>query len=205
MISVSKFTISPSFLFPSVVTSAVCGITDTEKSCAVTAATVRLIPSIVTEPFSTTYRSTSGGASTRIHTALSSRFFSAICPVPSTCPATICPPNLPFAGMARSRFTGLFRLHCASDDRFNVSCITSAVNVSRSKEVTVRQTPLTAMLSPICTSSSTFPAAIVSTAECAPFATSRIVPISSMIPVNIPYSSCSPPDTLRSASPIPVL
>ena len=110
-----------------------------------------------------------------------------------------------FADIARSRLTGLFRLHCASADRFKVSCMTSAVNLSWSKEVTVRQTPFTAMLSPICTSSSIFLALIVNTAECAPFAMFSMVPISSMIPVNMIMASPLSPGIPLSASPIPTL
>ena len=51
--SFSRLTASPAFFFKSVVSSPVCGITDTEKFCFVTAATVRLIPSMQIEPFST--------------------------------------------------------------------------------------------------------------------------------------------------------
>ena len=48
---VSRLTASPAFFFKSVVSSPVCGITDTEKFRFVTAATVRLIPSMQIEPF----------------------------------------------------------------------------------------------------------------------------------------------------------
>ena len=69
--------------------------------------------------------------------------------------------------------------------RSSVSDITSAVNESFPMEVTVRQTPLTAMLSPIFVPSSTLRQPIVSTAECAPRLIHRISPISSIIPVNV--------------------
>ena len=60
-----------------------------------------------------------------IHTALSSFFMEEIVPVPSTCPATICPPNLPFAAIALSRLTLLPLFNSPRFVRLNVSCITS--------------------------------------------------------------------------------
>ena len=53
MMSVSRLTRSPAFRSPSVVTAFVCGMVETEKPSVVTAATVRLMPSMVMEPFST--------------------------------------------------------------------------------------------------------------------------------------------------------
>ena len=51
--SFSRLTTSPAFLSDSVVAPAVCGIIDTEKLWLSILATVRLIPSMATEPFST--------------------------------------------------------------------------------------------------------------------------------------------------------
>jgi len=51
-----------------------------------------------------------------------------ICPVPSTCPCTMCPPSRLFTAAARSRLTGLPAASRLKLDRLNVSPITSAVN-----------------------------------------------------------------------------
>ena len=61
------------------------------------------------------------------------------------------------------------------------------VNLPDGSEVTVRQMPFTAMLSPIFASSRTLFASMVSVAECLPLVISHIFPISSTIPVNIGY------------------
>lgn len=76
-------------------------------------------------------------------------------PTPSTWPATMCPPKRPLAGMARSRLTALPTVSCASAERFKVSCMTSAAKLSGKSCLTVRQMPLTAMLSPILVPSRT--------------------------------------------------
>ena len=140
----------------------VCGMTDTLKLVASTRATVRLMPSMAIEPFSTTYARMFAGALTVYHTALSSWRTFAMVPTPSMCPETMCPPKRPFAAMARSRLTGLPRRNVPSEDRSRVSCITSAVNEMRVNEVTVRHVPFTAMLSPTCMSSMILKAWIVS-------------------------------------------
>ena len=119
--------------------------------------------------------------------ALSSFLTSTILPVPSTCPDTMCPPNLPSAAIARSKLTCAPLIAFASDERFSVSCMTSAVNACGMSLVTVRQIPFTAMLSPTFAPASTFSALIVSTAEFAPREIVSIVPTSSTIPVNIVY------------------
>ena len=74
---------SPLFLVSNVVSLAVCGIIETLKTSLSTYATVRLIPSIAIEPFSTMYLSMSGDADMVIHTALSSYSRFLIMPVPS--------------------------------------------------------------------------------------------------------------------------
>ena len=119
--------------------------------------------------------------------ALSSFLTSTILPVPSTCPDTMCPPNLPSAAIARSKLTCAPLSAFASDERFSVSCMTSAVNACGMSLVTVRQIPFTAMLSPTFVPASTFSALIVRTAEFAPREIVSIVPTSSTIPVNIVY------------------
>ena len=100
--------------------------------------------------------------------AVSSFRILAMRPTPSTWPATMCPPKRPLAGMARSRLTALPTVSCASAERFKVSCMTSAAKLSGKSCLTVRQMPLTAMLSPILVSSRTVFARTVSTAECCP-------------------------------------
>src|SRR4029453_18934504 len=52
--SASRFTAAPCSLYPRVVTASVCGMTATSKASSPSDATVRLIPSIATEPFRTT-------------------------------------------------------------------------------------------------------------------------------------------------------
>ena len=103
---------------------------------------------MVMEPFSTTYLRTSGPAAMVYQMALSSFSMRWTVPTPSTCPATMCPPKRPLAAMARSRLTRWPGRREAREERFSVSCITSAVKPVGEKEVAVRQTPLTAMLSP---------------------------------------------------------
>ena len=121
------------------------------------------------------------------HTAIPSFLMSVMMPVPSTCPETICPPNLPSAAMARSRFTLAPLMSPPGEARFKVSCMTSALNIPCESSVTVRQIPFTAILSPGLVPSSTFEAQILSLAEIGFFIMSAITPVSSTIPVNIRY------------------
>ena len=93
------------------------------------------------------------------------------------------------AAIARSKFTGLPGRSRARAERFRVSCITSAVKPVGEKEVAVRQTPLTAMLSPKWMSSSTTLAWISSTALWGPLRMDLSVPISSTMPVNIYFAT----------------
>ena len=75
--------------------------------------------------------------------------------VPSTCPCTTCPPNRPFAASDRSRFTRSPTPREPSVVRLRVSGTTSTLNPDALSRVTVRHTPLTAMLSPNARSPST--------------------------------------------------
>ena len=127
MTSHSRFTVLPTPLVERFVTARVCGMMETWKLRSSTAATVRLMPSMQMEPFSTMYRSRSGDAEMVYQTALSSWRSSLTVPVPSICPETIWPPNRPSAGMARSRLTGLPGLRSPRELRDSVSCMTSAV------------------------------------------------------------------------------
>lgn len=119
------------------------------------------------------------------HTALSSRWMRRIVPTASMCPDTKCPPNRPSAAMALSRFTGLPACRAPRLLRRNVSCMTSALNWVAPSEVTVRQTPFTAMESPSRVRSSTVRASMDRTAEWAPRRSVLTVPISSTMPVNM--------------------
>ena len=67
----------------------VAAVTDTENRSVSTAATVREMPSMAMEPFSTMCRSRVGAAETVYHTALSSLRVSAMVPVPSMWPETM--------------------------------------------------------------------------------------------------------------------
>ena len=141
---------------------------ETEKLLSSSAATVRLIPSIVIEPFSTISLRMSSAASIFTHVAFPSRRVSETTPIPSICPDTMCPPNLPSAAMALSRFTRSPDLSLPRLLRRKVSGITSAVKPSLNSLVTVRQTPFTAIESPILVPSRTFAAPILSSPEVLP-------------------------------------
>src|SRR5215471_9569758 len=69
-------------------------------------------------------------------------------PIPSTCPWTKCPPNRPSARSGRSRFTRVPAENRPSVVTRNVSGPTSAKKSEPSSNVTVRQTPFTATLTP---------------------------------------------------------
>src|SRR3954453_20334179 len=106
-------------------------------------------------------------------------------PTPSTWPCTMWPPRRLSAVTARSRLTVSpgrtpYRLVLSS-----VSCITSAVHVSPSTVVTVRQQPLTAMESPRPASSSTVVARMLTRIASPWSSTAATVPSSSTIPVNM--------------------
>ena len=64
------------------------------------------------------------------------------------CPLTMCPPNRPSAFIARSRFTSQPDFKPPRLVRLKLSGVTSAVKLSELFEVTVRQVPFTATLSP---------------------------------------------------------
>ena len=181
------------------VTVRVCGMRLTVKSAVPTAATVRLMPSRATEPFSTMPRRISASAATVMRMAFPSSRMARIFPTPSMCPLTKCPPMRVVGSSARSRLSGAPRVSSASEVRRTVSGITSAEKPCASNEVTVRQMPFTAMLSPMCASDWTRCAPIEST----PPERRANVPTSSMIPVNIssPHSAgvCRLPVTRRSA------
>ena len=138
---------------------------DTAKLSLVSRATVRLMPSMAMEPFMMMWRKVTSSASMVYHTALSSRWMRRIVPTASMCPDTKWPPNRPSAAMARSRFTGLPVCRPPRLLRRRVSCMTSALKWVAPSEVTVRQTPFTAMESPNRVFSSTVRASMDRVAE----------------------------------------
>ena len=93
------------------------------------------------------------------------------------------PPKRPVGLIARSRFTFAPGRSRAREVRRTVSGMTSAVKAPSDRAVTVRQTPLTAMLSPTAVPSSTFSARIHRELAL----TARTMPVSSMMPVNMDY------------------
>ena len=105
----------------------------------------------------------------------------------STCPETICPPKRPPACIALSRLTSSPGFIFPRELRYNVSGIASAVKQLPDNDVTVRQTPLTAMLSPSEVPSMTLRALTVICALLLPRQILFIVPVSSIIPVNISF------------------
>ena len=147
--STSRLTLAPTRFFPKVVTCFVCGIKATSKVSACTFDTVRLIPSTVTEPLYAMYRLMLLCIVTRIKEASPSSFHPEIVATSSTCPSTRCPPNLSFNRSGRSRLTRSPTLRSPNVVRRSVSADISAANVSGVNVRMVRQTPSTAILSPI--------------------------------------------------------
>ncbi|KAM3066378.1 hypothetical protein ACMFMF_011936 [Clarireedia jacksonii] len=111
--------------------------------------TVKLAPSNVTYPFSTIYLITclSLGLSLSVNASPSSSLLINSATV-STCPCTKCPPMRVFAETARSRLTSELTSSEPTFVRRRVSGAHPTVKLSLVKLVTVRQIPLTEMLSP---------------------------------------------------------
>ena len=188
--STSRLTWLPGCSRPSVVSSSVVGIRLTSNHGSGPAVppspdTVRLTPSTVTEPLSTTYRRSSAGSAMRTTSQCSPGARDRMTPVPSACPWTRWPPSRPPSWTGRSRLTGEPGASAPSPVRCRVSAITSAVNVLSVASVTVRQTPLTAIESPCRASAVTRGPRTVSRAASASRSTATISPSSSTIPVNI--------------------
>lgn len=117
-----------------------------------------------------------------------------IVPVPSTWPLTRCPPKCSPKARARSRFTFS---PGRSFPRFvfaKVSGMISTVNPFAARVVTVKQTPLTARLSPFFRPFRAFSAPTARYAPSFPFWISQTTPSSSTMPVNMspPPSQGSP-------------
>src|SRR6516225_3806224 len=163
----------------------------TESTSDSSAATVKLIPSIATDPLYTRNASSSEGTRTRSHQFWSPRASSdSNSPVPSTWPCTICPLSRPVGASGRSRLTREPGPKSPRLLRRRVSGARSAAKVSKPRFTAVRHTPFTAMLAPSRRSSRT---AQQRTCNRDPAERARIdatVPNSSMMPVNtLPYGT----------------
>lgn len=89
MMSVSMLTVSPIFFDVSVVCDCVCRITETPNFSESMNVTVREIPSMATEPFSTIPDRMFSEEEISILMAFPSANFFLMMPVPSICPLTI--------------------------------------------------------------------------------------------------------------------
>ena len=167
-------------------TSSVWGINATSNVSRPTDATVRLAPSRVIEPFSTTCPASSSGNRKERRRDPSDRVSRSTTSVTvSTCPWTTWPPNRPSAASGRSRLTASPGPMAPSVVRSRVSGTASTANQASPHSTTVRQQPFTAMEAPRLTSASTVAA---STTRRRPSPTSsieRMLPSSSTIPVNM--------------------
>src|SRR5687767_10194834 len=174
MRSTSRLTFAPFPSRRSVVTSSVCGMRLTSNVSPSTRFTVRLTPSMQTEPLRATYRESAFGIFTARNPSSSFR----TSPTPSTCPVTRCPPSLSPSARDFSRLTSPGRSRPAVTR--SVSSETSAVKPRPVVAVTVRHTPCTQMESPTRTSErSSAPASI--SRGCS----FRMVPTAWTMPVNI--------------------
>src|SRR5437899_2249533 len=184
--SASMFVARPGTSRPSVVTASVCGISITSKVPSPSAATVRLTPSMATDPWGIRSGSSSRlGSVIRTRAVDSTRVTASTVPTPSTWPRTRCPPRAPPKRRGRSRFTGSPGARCLSAVRARVSGPISNTKPSGRRSTIVRHTPFTAMLPPTSAPSTVTPASTSSVATRALSSIARIEPISSTIPVNI--------------------
>src|SRR5262245_39881205 len=180
--STSMLTGSPTAAAPSVVAASVCGIKAMRISGPSSAATVRLTPSTVIDPFWTTNGASSSGRRTvTVAPPSVSGSMAAIRPTPSTWPWPRWPPS------RAARVTGRSRLTVAparTDPRLvrsSVSPLRSNARVSSVRSTTVRQVPFTATDAPIGLSVATSGQRTTSR----PPSSARTAPSSSTIPVNI--------------------
>src|SRR5262245_44428173 len=182
--SVSRLTVAPGCLKPSVVTSSVCGIRATLKRSAATSTTVRLTPSTATDPLATICAASSGGQANQTVSQSPCGSRSATRPTPSTWPWTMWPPSRSPTRNERSR---LIRSPAWSSPRLvrrSVSGPAWKEQVRAVRPTTVRQQPLTATLSPTA-SSPAKGAARTSRQPSASASTRSTVPRASTSPVNM--------------------
>src|SRR5829696_4099851 len=181
--SASRFTLLPGPSSPRFVFARVWGSIETVKEPSPTDTSVRLMPSTQMLPFSTQKRSTASGAWNSQISASPSGLNPSTRPTPSTCPCTMCPPNLPPADIARSRLTGLPAARPPSAVRLSVSGMAKKLSVRPSTSPTVRQAPFTQTLSPACASSEILTAEMLRR-SISPPSSDETRPTSSTSPVN---------------------
>src|SRR5579872_3136088 len=121
----------------------------TVKSTSVARATVRLIPSTATEPFSATKRRRLAGRAIRTRVPAAAGMTSRMRAAASTWPWTMCPSSRPAALTGSSRLTGSPFPSRPRLVRLRVSGTTSMWKVAPCLRTTVRQHPFTATLEPI--------------------------------------------------------
>src|SRR3989344_7085112 len=150
IISYSMLTCVPIAYAPSIVVFTVCGISATVKEDADTSTTVKLTPSIATDPFGAISRCSLFGMEMRSVIISCSMIIFWIFPTASTCPETICPSSEPPKRNGRSRCTRLPGTNPPAVVLRSVSGIYSTQNERASYVVTVEHIPCTAMLCPLC-------------------------------------------------------
>ena len=151
MRSISMLTASPIRRTANVVAWRVCGIRLTSNSRPSTSFTVRLTPSIQTQPLLAMNRASPTGTSKRQRSERASGTTSMTRPIPSMWPDTRCPPSGSPMRNAFSRLTKVPACIVPNVVRRRVSRETSAAKRSAPMSSAVRQTPATAMLSPSLT------------------------------------------------------
>ncbi len=187
--SVSRFTLSPTFIGPKVVTARVKGISETLNRSGSQSTIVRLTPSMAIDPFEAICRANSRGTANEKsdHSPMSWRPSSV--PRPSICPLTKCPPRRSPTAKARSRLTGLPVFRSPRLVRLSVSGPASKCMVSSSVSTTVKQHPLTEMLSATLVSSAIFGSRMTNRQPGGSSRSSATLPSASTIPENIRFSS----------------
>ena len=126
----------------------VWGTMFTSNSAPSTRLTVRLVPSMHTEPFSAMYRASASGARNSSRTERASSHRALTCPMPSTWPETRWPPRRVCGVNAVSRLTRLPVVSAPSVVRASDSDETSVRKPDGVTSMAVRHTPLTQMESP---------------------------------------------------------
>src|ERR1700730_16971516 len=156
----------------------------TPKRAPDTSFTVRLTPSMATEPFGAMKEASSSGASKTKRTESASRRRSPIRAMPSTWPATRCPPSSSPTRNDFSRLTGLPSSHSPIVVQARVSADAWTENSPGATPTTVRHTPEQAIEAPSAIAEVSNAVAIVSSAR-SPRCSRRNRPRSVMMPVNI--------------------
>src|SRR5215208_472483 len=181
--SASRFTLLPAPSSPRFVFARVWGSIETVKAPSRIETIVRLMPSTQMLPSGTKWRSTASGAPNSQISASPSGLTPSTSPTPSTCPCTMCPPNLLPTDIARSRLTGLPTARSPSAVRLNVSGMAKKVNIMPSTSPRVKHAPFTQTLSPARTPTDTLPAEMLRRNN-SPFPIEETRPTSSTSPVN---------------------